>query len=62
MTLNGLELEVRKYGKEENFTIDVKDTSNITITIEEDTKLNLDEASFIELRNKLNEAYELRQM
>ena len=24
--------------------------------------LNLDEASFIELRNKLNEAYELRQM
>lgn len=50
MTLNGLELEVRKYGKEENFAIDVKDTSNITITIEEDTKLNLDEA------------YELRQM
>ena len=31
-------------------------------TIEEDIKLNLDEASFIELRNKLNEAYELRQM
>lgn len=62
MTLNGLELEVRKYGKEENFAIDVKDTSNITITIEEDAKLNLDEASFIELRNKLNEAYELRQM
>ncbi|HFE9685120.1 TPA: hypothetical protein ACGA33_000845 [Clostridium perfringens] len=62
MTLNGLELEVRKYGKEENFLIDAKDTDKVTIFIEEDTKLNLDEASFYELRNKLNEAYELRQM
>ena len=62
MTLNGLELEVRKYGKEENFLIYAKDTDKVTIFIEEDTKLNLDEASFNELRNKLNEAYELRQM
>lgn len=62
MTLNGLELEVRKYGKEENFLIDAKDTDKVTIFIEEDIKLNLDEASFNELRNKLNEAYELRQM
>ncbi|HII4440506.1 TPA: hypothetical protein ACY4R4_001324 [Clostridium perfringens] len=62
MTLNGLELEVRKYEQEENFLIDVKDTDKVTIFIEEDTKLNLDEASFNELRNKINEAYELRQM
>ncbi|MGU8470245.1 hypothetical protein ACV3P7_03195 [Clostridium perfringens] len=62
MILNGLELEVRKYGKEENFLIDTKDTDKVTIFIEEDTKLNLDEASFNELRNKINEAYELRQM
>ncbi len=62
MTLNGLELEVRKYGKEENFLIDIKETDKVTILIEEDTKLSLDEASFNELRNKINEAYELRQM
>ncbi|AOY53332.1 hypothetical protein [Clostridium perfringens] len=62
MMLNGLELEIRKYGKEQNFSIDIKDTNNVTIFIEEDTKLNLDEASFNELRNKLNEAYKLRQM
>lgn len=60
--LNGLELEIRKYGKEQNFSIDIKDTNNVIIFIEEDTKLNLDEASFNELRNKINEAYELRQM
>lgn len=62
MTLNGLELEVRKYGKEENFLIDAKDTDKVTIFIEEDTKLNLDEDSFNELREKINEAYKLRQM
>lgn len=62
MTLNGLELEVRKYGKEENFLIDIKETDKVTIFIEEETKLSLDEASFNELRNKINEAYELRQM
>lgn len=62
MTLNGLELEVRKYGKEENFLIDTKDTDKVTIFIEEGTKLNLDEASFNELREKINEAYKLRQM
>ncbi|EGT0690164.1 hypothetical protein EHZ13_01935 [Clostridium perfringens] len=62
MTLNGLELEVRKYGKEENFLIDAKDTDKVTIFIEEDIKLNLDEASFNELMEKINEAYKLRQM
>ncbi|MDK0638075.1 hypothetical protein G6Z24_02785 [Clostridium perfringens] len=62
MTLNGLELEVRKYGKEENFLIDAKDTDKVTIFIEEDIKLNLDEASFNELMEKVNEAYKLRQM
>ncbi|MDM0796807.1 hypothetical protein QTI10_04555 [Clostridium perfringens] len=62
MTLNGLELEVRKYGKEENFIIDTKDTDKVTIFIEEDIKLNLDEASFNELMEKINEAYKLRQM
>lgn len=56
--------EVRKYGKEENFFIDIRDTERIVLSIKDrdDIILPMDEASFNELRNKLNEAYELRQM
>lgn len=54
--------EVKKYGKEQNFSIDIKDTEKIILTIEDSIIVPMDEASFNELRNKLNEAYELRQM
>ena len=62
MVLTNLELEVRKYGKEENFIVDTRKPKRIIVLVEGDLKLDLDEASFDELRNKLNEAYELRQM
>lgn len=52
--------EVKKYGKEENFSIDIKDTEKIVLTIEDSITVPMDEASFDELRNKLNEAYEIR--
>lgn len=52
--------EVKKYGKEENFSIDIKDTEKIILTIEDSITVPMDEASFDELRNKLNEAYEIR--
>ena len=56
--------EVRKYGKEDNFFIDIRDTERVVLSIKDrdDIIVPMDEASFIELRNKLNEAYELRQM
>lgn len=54
--------EVRKYGKEQNFYIDIKDTEKIILTIEDSVTIPMDEASFNELREKINEAYELRQM
>ncbi|PVE16820.1 hypothetical protein DDA98_06060 [Clostridium perfringens] len=56
--------EVRKYGKEENFFIDIRDTERVVLSIKDrdDIIVPMDEASFNELRNKLNEAYELRQM
>lgn len=56
--------EVKKYGKEENFFIDIRDTERIVLSIKDrdDIIVPMDEASFNELRNKLNEAYELRQM
>lgn len=54
--------EVKKYGKEQNFSIDIKDTEKIILTIEDSIIVPMDEASFDELRNKLNEAYDLRQM
>lgn len=56
--------EVKKYGKEENFSIDIKDTERVVLNIKDrdDIIVPMDEASFNELRNKLNEAYELRQM
>lgn len=54
--------EVKKYGKEQNFSIDIKDTEKIILTIEDSITIPMDEASFDELRNKLNEAHELRQM
>ena len=56
--------EVRKYGKEENFFIDIKDTERVVLSIKDrdDIIVPMDEASFNELREKINEAYELRQM
>lgn len=60
MVLTNLELEVRKYGKEENFIVDTRKPKRIIVLVEGDLKLDLDEASFDELRNKLNEAYEIR--
>ncbi|WP_283677035.1 hypothetical protein [Clostridium perfringens] len=56
--------EVKKYGKEENFFIDIKDTERVVLNIKDrdDIIVPMDEASFNELREKLNEAYELRQM
>lgn len=60
MILTNLELEVRKYGKEENFIVDTRKPKRIIVLVEGDLKLDLDEASFDELRNKLNEAYEIR--
>ena len=56
--------EVRKYGKEENFFIDIRDTERVVLSIKDrdDIIVPMDEASFNELRNKINEAYELRQM
>lgn len=56
--------EIRKYGKEENFFIDIRGTERIVLSIKDrdDIIVPMDEASFNELRNKLNEAYELRQM
>ena len=56
--------EVKKYGKEENFFIDIKDTERVVLSIKDrdDIIVPMDEASFNELRNKINEAYELRQM
>ncbi|HAT4125206.1 TPA: hypothetical protein I9Z60_001555 [Clostridium perfringens] len=56
--------EVKKYGKEENFSIDIKDTERVVLNIKDrdDIIVPMDEASFNELRNKINEAYELRQM
>ncbi|HAT4162144.1 TPA: hypothetical protein I9Z77_001580 [Clostridium perfringens] len=54
--------EVKKYGKEENFFVDIKDAERIVLSIKDrdDIKVPMDEASFNELRNKLNEAYEIR--
>lgn len=56
--------EVKKYGKEENFFIDIRDTERVVLSIKDrdDIIVPMDEASFNELRNKINEAYELRQM
>lgn len=56
--------EVKKYGKEENFSIDIKDTERVVLSIKDrdDIIVPMDEASFNELREKINEAYELRQM
>ena len=56
--------EVRKYGKEENFFIDIRDTERVVLSIKDrdDIIVPMDEASFNELREKINEAYELRQM
>lgn len=54
--------EVKKYGKEQNFSIDIKNTEKIILTIEDSIIVPMDEASFNELREKLNEAYDLRQM
>ena len=56
--------EVKKYGKEENFFVDIKDTERVVLSIKDrdDIIVPMDEASFNELREKINEAYELRQM
>ena len=56
--------EVRKYGKEENLFIDIRDTERVVLSIKDrdDIIVPMDEASFNELREKINEAYELRQM
>ncbi|MDC4249597.1 hypothetical protein M3X99_01050 [Clostridium perfringens] len=56
--------EVKKYGKEENFFIDIRDTERVVLSIRDrdDIIVPMDEASFNELREKINEAYELRQM
>ncbi len=56
--------EVKKYGKEENFFIDIRDTERVVLRIKDrdDIIVPMDEASFNELREKINEAYELRQM
>lgn len=56
--------EVRKYGKEENFSIDIKGTERVVLNIKDrdDIIVPMDEASFKELWTKVNEAYELRQM
>lgn len=56
--------EVKKYGKEDNFSIDIDDTEIVTLSIKDrnDITIPMDEASFNELREKINEAYELRQM
>ncbi|MGG5461473.1 hypothetical protein [Clostridium sp. B9] len=56
--------EVKKYGKEENFFIDIRDTEIVVLSIKDrdDIIVPMDEASFNELREKINEAYELRQM
>ena len=56
--------EVRKYVKEENFFIDIRDTERVVLSIKDrdDIIVPMDEASFNELREKINEAYELRQM
>lgn len=56
--------EVRKYGKEDNFFIDIRDTERVVLSIKDrdDIIVPMDEASFNELREKINEAYELRQM
>lgn len=56
--------EVKKYGKEENFFVDIKDTERIVLSIKDrdDIIVPMDESSFNELREKINEAYELRQM
>lgn len=56
--------EVKKYGKEENFFVDIKDTERVVLSIKDrdDIIVPMDEASFNELREKINEAYELREM
>lgn len=56
--------EVKKYGKEENFFIDIRDTERVVLSIKDrdDIIVPMDEASFNELREKINEAYKLRQM
>ena len=56
--------EVKKYGKEENFFIDIRDTERVVLSIKDrdDIIVPMDETSFNELREKINEAYELRQM
>lgn len=56
--------EVKKYGKEENFFIDIRDTERVVLSIKDrdDIIVPMDEASFNELREKINEAYELRQV
>lgn len=56
--------EVRKYGKEDNFFIDIRDAERVVLSIKDrdDIIVPMDEASFNELREKINEAYELRQM
>ncbi|MGV2640580.1 hypothetical protein GNF86_03870 [Clostridium perfringens] len=56
--------EVKKYGKEDNFFIDIRDTERVVLSIKDrdDIIVPMDEASFNELREKINEAYELRQM
>ncbi|XZN02195.1 hypothetical protein ACSW9V_10470 [Clostridium perfringens] len=56
--------EVRKYGKEDNFFIDIRDAERVVLSIKDrdDIIVPMDEASFNELREKINEAYKLRQM
>ncbi|MDZ4992613.1 hypothetical protein GNF80_06435 [Clostridium perfringens] len=63
---NKIQVKIRHYDTgnhiDNSFSVNVKDIHNIVLNIEGDIELILDESSFNELRNKLNEAYELRQM
>lgn len=63
---NKIQAKIRHYDTgnhiDNSFSVNVKDTHNIVLNIEGDIELIMDEASFNELREKINEAYELRQM
>lgn len=54
--VNSIGIEVKKFGKEENFNVKCEG-STVKVVIEEGINVQMDMKSFEELRNKLNDLH-----
>ncbi|HHD2753242.1 TPA: hypothetical protein ACOTG0_002051 [Clostridium perfringens] len=54
--VNSIGIEVKKFGKEENFNV-ACEGSSVRLMIEEGINVQMDMKSFEELREKLNDLY-----